>query len=120
MNAQAIAMPRLGMTMEEGTVIAWPLALGTPFQRGDVILIIETEKAESEIEASANGVMRHIYVEVGQTVPCGALLAAMTDSDEEAFDPEAFAASYQPPDAVEEDEVGEAPAASVRPEETRP
>ena len=119
MNAQAIAMPRLGMTMEEGTVIAWPLALGTSFQRGDVILVIETEKAESEIEASASGVMRHIYVEVGETVPCGALLAAMTDSSEQAFDPETFAASYQPPDAVEEDEAGEAPPTSVRPEETR-
>lgn len=62
MAANAIAMPRLGMTMEEGTVVEWPIELGGSVQRGEIVLIIETEKAETEIEATFDGVLRHVYV----------------------------------------------------------
>jgi pimeloyl-ACP methyl ester carboxylesterase len=94
----AIAMPRLGMTMEEGTVVAWPTAPGGAVERGDIVLVIETEKAETEIEATASGVFRHIYVEPGETVPCGSLLAALTEAPDDAFDADAFAQAYVLPD----------------------
>ena len=98
MSTNAIAMPRLGMTMEEGTVVNWPLEVGSDVKRGEIVLVIETEKAESEIEATTDGVIRHIYVDVGETVPCGALLAAMTDSRDEVFDAKRFGDGYQPPE----------------------
>lgn len=98
MAAQPIAMPRLGMTMEEGTVVQWPIAVDAKVARGVIVLVIETEKAESEIEATVDGVLRHVYVEPGETVPCGALLAAVTDSADDPFDADAFAAAYVPPD----------------------
>src|SRR5262249_5773655 len=41
-------------------------------------------------EATGSGILRHIYVEVDATVPCGTLLAVITDSAEEAFDADAF------------------------------
>ena len=50
--------------MEEGTIVAWPLEVGSPVKRGEIVLIIETEKAESEIEATSDGVIRHVYVDV--------------------------------------------------------
>jgi pyruvate dehydrogenase E2 component (dihydrolipoamide acetyltransferase) len=97
--ATAISMPRLGMTMEEGTVVSWPLPLGAPVSKGETLLIIESEKNEVEIEAPASGVLRHVYVEEGETVPCGSLLGAITETDDEAFDPEAFhAAEHRPED----------------------
>ena len=88
--ATAISMPKLGMTMEEGTVVEWPLSAGDTVAKGDLLLIIESEKNEVEIEAPAGGVFRHVYVEAGETVPCGSLLAALTDTADEAFDPDAF------------------------------
>ncbi len=93
--ATAIAMPKLGMTMEEGRVVEWPVPIGEHIVRGQLILIIESEKAEVEIEATGNGTLRHIFVEPEQTVPCGTLLAVLTDESDEPFDPQAFKARYE-------------------------
>jgi pimeloyl-ACP methyl ester carboxylesterase len=96
--AMAISMPRLGMTMEEGTVVEWPVALGGAINKGDLILIFETEKAENEVESSTAGFLRHIYVEEGEVVPCGTLLAAITETADEPFDVDAFHATENHPD----------------------
>jgi pimeloyl-ACP methyl ester carboxylesterase len=89
-------MPRLGMTMEEGTVIEWPLAIGDPIQKGETVLVIESEKTEVDVEAAASGVLRHIYIEEGETVPCGTPLGAITETMDEPFDAEAFHAEITP------------------------
>jgi pyruvate dehydrogenase E2 component (dihydrolipoamide acetyltransferase) len=83
--------------MQEGTVVEWHVAVGVPVTKGQVLLSIESEKAEIEIEAPATGVLRHIYVEPGTTVPCGTPLAALTESAEEPFDAEAFRRTISPP-----------------------
>ena len=89
----AIAMPKLGMTMREGTVVEWRAAVGDRVEKGVVFLLIESEKTAVEIEAPVSGTLRHIYVEEGDTVACGTLLAAITESADEPFDAEAFCAS---------------------------
>lgn len=98
-TATAISMPRLGMTMEEGTVVAWPVAEGSPVEKGRVVLVIESEKSEVEIEAPVSGVLRHVYVEPGETVPCGTLLGAITAGVDDPFDPAAFHAAKNRPQA---------------------
>ncbi len=90
--ATPIAMPKLGITMEEGTVVEWPHAIGDHVEKGQVVLIIESEKAEVEIEASASGYVRHHYADAGDTVPCGTLLGAITPEKDVDFDAAAFAA----------------------------
>jgi 3-oxoadipate enol-lactonase len=105
MGVTAIAMPRLGMTMEEGTVVEWPLAIGERVAKGETVLVIESEKSEVDVEATASGVFRHVYVEPGETVPCATLLGAITETVDEPFDPEGFAAEHRGPE----------PAASVKP-----
>ncbi len=104
--ATPIVMPKLGMTMREGTVVDWPFEAGDEVEKGEVVLVIESEKAEVEIEATASGVLRHFYVESGETVPCGTLLAALTDSLDEDFDVEAFRALHDKPEVVSADTLG--------------
>ncbi len=94
--ATAVAMPKLGMTMQEGRVVSWAAEVGGTVERGRVLLVIESEKAEIEIEATASGVLRHVYVPEGETVPCGALLAAITGTVDEPFDAAAFAREHGP------------------------
>src|SRR5512139_41804 len=94
-----IAMPKLGMSMQEGRVVAWPLALGARVERGQTVLVIESEKAEVEIEATASGVFRHVYVAVDETVPCGTLLGAITETPDEPFDADAFRAANDHPES---------------------
>jgi len=91
-------MPRLGMTMEEGTVVAWPHSLGARVEKGELVLVIESEKNEVEIESPATGVLRHFYVEEGETVPCGTLLGAITETADESFDAEAFHSAENRPE----------------------
>jgi len=85
-------MPRLGLQMREGTVVAFRARLGDRLERGAPVVVIESDKAEVELEAPAPGVLRHIYVEPGGTVPCGTLLAALTESADEEFDADALRA----------------------------
>jgi pyruvate/2-oxoglutarate dehydrogenase complex dihydrolipoamide acyltransferase (E2) component len=89
-------MPKLGMTMEEGTVVTWQIAVGQRIEKGATLLVIESEKTEAEIEAPAMGVLRHVYVEAGSTVPCGTLLAALTETADEPFDPEGVRRAHVP------------------------
>jgi len=97
--ATAITMPRLGLSMVEGTVIEWHARPGEPVTRGTIILTVESEKAQVEVEAFASGVVAAIYVEVGATVPVGTLLGAIAARDE-AFDPAAFAAGFVPAESA--------------------
>lgn len=96
--ATAIKMPKFGMTMTEGTLVEWRFDVGSTVERGAILFVIESEKAEIEVEATASGLLRHIYVEPGRTVACGSLLAALTDTGEEAFDAQAFHAEHDTPE----------------------
>lgn len=87
------------MTMEEGTIVDWPLEVGSRVEKGRLVLVIESEKNEVEIAASAEGFLRHVYVEAGETVPCGTLLGVITETMEEPFDVDAFQAAHDHPDA---------------------
>jgi pimeloyl-ACP methyl ester carboxylesterase len=93
--ATAVTMPRLGLSMVEGTVVEWRVRPGDPIAKGALILSVASEKAEVEIEAFASGVLAAIYVDVGATVPIGTLLGAIA-APGEAFDAGAFAASFVP------------------------
>jgi pyruvate dehydrogenase E2 component (dihydrolipoamide acetyltransferase) len=110
-TAFAIRMPRLGMTMEEGTVLEWRVPLGGRVEKGAPLLLIESEKNEAEIEATASGFLRHVWVEPGATAPCGALLAAATETADEAFDAAAFAAREGASEPAQRARPAAAPAA---------
>ena len=105
-------MPRLGLSMVEGTVTEWRARRGDAVTRGQILLVVESEKAEVEVEAFAAGVLRAVYVEVGNTVPVGTLLGAVTEPGEE-FDAEKFAARFVP-------ETSGAPATAARITQPRP
>ncbi len=99
MSLVVIRMPKLGMTMEEGTIVEWRVALGERVEKGQVVLVIESEKNEAELEATASGFLRHFYALPGVVAPCGALLAALTETADEAFDAAALAAAEPPAQA---------------------
>jgi 3-oxoadipate enol-lactonase len=90
-----IAMPKLGMSMQEGTVVEWRFMVGNEVGKGAVLLVIESEKSEVEIESPAAGFLRHVYIHAGELVPCGTMLAALTDLPDEPFDPKDFRAKNE-------------------------
>jgi pyruvate dehydrogenase E2 component (dihydrolipoamide acetyltransferase) len=109
-------MPRLGMTMEEGRVVEWVISPGEHVEKGATVLIIESEKAEVEVEATAPGVLRHVYVDPDETVPCGTLLGALTDSADEDFDADGFGREHtlEAPGDAEAQDASPTPLAAPR------
>jgi len=81
--AREVRLPKLGQTMEEGTVVNCLIKVDDEVKRGDVIFEIETDKATLEMESPADGFVKHILVEVGQTLPVGAPLLLLGDKNEE-------------------------------------
>jgi pyruvate dehydrogenase E2 component (dihydrolipoamide acetyltransferase) len=64
-------MPKLGLTMVEGTVARWNTEPGRPFGPGDVLVVVETDKIAYEVEAPAAGIFREVLVAEGTAVPVG-------------------------------------------------
>ena len=74
--AHEIVMPRLGWSTEEGTLIEWLKKDGDPVRTGDVVCVIESDKAQVEVESFEAGVLR-IPADSpapGAKVPVGTLL----------------------------------------------
>lgn len=72
--ATEFAMPKLGLTMEEGTIIEWLVPDGAPVKAGSAVLVIETDKVETEVEAPGDGVL-HRAGAVGDKFACGERIA---------------------------------------------
>jgi pyruvate dehydrogenase E2 component (dihydrolipoamide acetyltransferase) len=80
--ATEFVMPKLGLTMEEGTIVEWLVADGAEVAQGTPVLQIETDKVASDVEASASGVL-HIIGEAEQTYACGERLGWFLEVGEE-------------------------------------
>lgn len=66
-----IIMPKLGLTMTEGTLTRWCKAEGDSVEAGEILFEFESEKSALEFESPTAGVLTEILVATGQTVPCG-------------------------------------------------
>ena len=81
--ATELKVPTLGMDMEEATIVRWLVEEGAEVKKGDPILEIDTDKTSFEIEAPADGAIRAIRGEEGETLPVGATLAYVAAPGEE-------------------------------------
>src|SRR5690606_360723 len=72
-------MPKLGLTMTEGTIIEWLAQPGAPFKEGQVLFVVETEKIVNEIAAESDGLFLESVVPAGETVPVGAVIGYWDD-----------------------------------------
>jgi pyruvate dehydrogenase E2 component (dihydrolipoamide acetyltransferase) len=71
MASTDFVMPKLGLTMTEGTIARWDVAPGKSFAQGDIILVVETDKIAYDVEAPAPGVLQEVLVSAGSAVPVG-------------------------------------------------
>ena len=81
--AVEVTMPKLGLTMEQGTVLNWNKGVGDPVETGEVLLIIQTDKVEFEVEAPAGGTVLKLLANEGDVVPTGEVIAFIGEAGEE-------------------------------------
>ncbi len=108
-----ISMPKLGLTMTEGTVQEWKKNEGDNVAKGDIVLVVATEKLTYEVESPEDGVLLKILVQVGQAVPVGSSLGVIGAAGESFEAPGTAAAEVK--DQVEARE--EAPSVKVQKEQ---
>ena len=81
--ATELKVPTLGMDMEEATIVRWLVEEGAEVKKGDPVLEIDTDKTSFEVEAPADGAIRALRGDEGETLPVGATLAYVTIPGEE-------------------------------------
>ncbi len=81
--AELLTMPKMGFDMAEGTLVQWVKREGDPVAEGDVVAIIETDKANVEVTSFRSGVLRKTLVESGTVVPVGKPIAIIGSADED-------------------------------------
>lgn len=79
-----VIMPQLGESVVEGTVGRWLVQEGQPIKEYEPLLAVTTDKVDTEIPAPATGVLLKVYVQEGQTVAAGTLLAEIGTPEERA------------------------------------
>jgi pyruvate dehydrogenase E2 component (dihydrolipoamide acetyltransferase) len=106
-----LPMPRLGETMEQGTISNWLIAPGDSFARGEPLLELETDKTLVEYPALGAGKLIETLVQPGDIVDVGAPIAIIESSD-------VWDAAADAPKS--EDKPDEAGSASMKPEAQAP
>jgi pyruvate dehydrogenase E2 component (dihydrolipoamide acetyltransferase) len=76
-------MPALGADMEEGTLTEWLVAPGDEVHRGQLVAVIDTDKADIEVEVFESGRVAELLVEPGTTVAVGDPLARIVSTGEQ-------------------------------------
>ena len=72
-----VTMPQMGVSIAEGTVVEWKKRPGDAVEADEPIVEISTDKAESEVPAPATGRLKEVFVETGETVDVGTVLATI-------------------------------------------
>src|SRR5512134_1943161 len=93
-------MPSLGADMEAGTVVEWRVGAGDRVARGDVVVLVETEKGLIEVEIFDSGVVESILVSPGTKVPVGTPLAMIRGDAAAAAAVSPTAVAATPPTAT--------------------
>ncbi|UWZ59669.1 2-oxo acid dehydrogenase subunit E2 [Dactylosporangium aurantiacum] len=101
-------MPSLGADMTDGTLLEWLVHPGDPVHHGDIVAVVDTDKAAIDVECFTDGVVQDLVVEPGHRVPVGTVLATIAD----AAPPPTAPPDTAPPDTAPP--AGAPPPAAVR------
>jgi pyruvate/2-oxoglutarate dehydrogenase complex dihydrolipoamide acyltransferase (E2) component len=70
-----VTMPQMGVSVAEGTVVAWRVSVGDTVAAEQTVCEISTDKIDTEVPAPVSGVVAEILVSVEETVEVGVVLA---------------------------------------------
>ena len=113
--ANAVIMPKAGITVESCIIGTWEKKVGDSVKVGDILFTYETDKASFECESTAEGTLLEIFYNDGDEVPCLVNVCAIGNAGEDcsALRPDSAAAPT-------DEKPAEAPAAEAKKEEVAP
>ena len=72
-----VIMPKMGESINEGTIIKWHKKVGDSVKQDEIIFEISTDKVDTEIPSPGNGVLKEIKFKEGDTVEVGVVVAVI-------------------------------------------
>ena len=82
-EATKITMPALSSTMKEGRVVSWLKSEGDAVEAGEAIMVVESDKADMDVEAFEDGFIAKILVGEGESAPVGDTVALLVSEESE-------------------------------------
>ena len=116
--AKDVRLPKLGQTMEEGTIVGCLVKVGDEVKKGDIIFEVETDKATLEMQSPADGFVKNILADIGQALLVGDAIMVLGDKDEQV--PQSFIDSLKTGASVEQAQTVSAPAAAQEAKQEMP
>ncbi len=80
-NTIDVVMPKMGESLQEGTIIRWLKQVGDKIERDEMILEISTDKVDTEVPAPAGGVLIEILAQEKETIEVGKVIARIATGD---------------------------------------
>lgn len=81
--ATTILMPKLSDTMSEGVILKWLKSEGDKIKQGEILVEIESDKADMELEAYDSGILRKIIIQEGKSAAIGTPIAIIAGANED-------------------------------------
>jgi pyruvate dehydrogenase E2 component (dihydrolipoamide acetyltransferase) len=78
-----IFMPALSSTMTEGKIVEWVKSPGDKVAKGETVVIVESDKADMDVESFNEGYLAVILTEAGQEAPVGNAIALLAETEAE-------------------------------------
>ena len=94
-----VVLPMLGVTVEKGKIVEWTKKEGDTVEKGEIIFIVEVEKATTEVESPASGILAKILLPEGVEAPVLALAAVITEPGEKL--PDEYTGEMKAPKVIE-------------------
>lgn len=76
-------MPALSSTMTEGKIVSWVKSEGDKLSKGESVVVVESDKADMDVESFYDGYLAAIIVDEGNSAPVGSAIALLAESEEE-------------------------------------
>lgn len=116
-----VFMPALSSTMTEGKIVSWEKSPGDKVEKGETVVIVESDKADMDVESFHEGYLAVIVVEAGDTAPVGEAIALLAETEDEIeAAKQQAAAKGEPTQSIASDSGAEVPAATAAPAATVP
>ncbi|MBD1940787.1 2-oxo acid dehydrogenase subunit E2, partial [Coleofasciculus sp. FACHB-712] len=78
-----VFMPALSSTMTEGKIVSWVKSPGDKVEKGETVVVVESDKADMDVESFYEGYLATIIVPAGEAAPVGAAIALVAETEAE-------------------------------------
>jgi pyruvate dehydrogenase E2 component (dihydrolipoamide acetyltransferase) len=108
-------MPALSSTMTEGKIVEWLKQPGDKVARGESVLVVESDKADMDVESFNEGYLAAVLMPAGSTAPVGETIGLIVESEAEIAAAQAKAPAAAPTSAPPAAPAASAPSAPIAP-----